>query len=493
MLKHWTSHAEYLQFVSQALPLLSPAQMKRLQFYKDSLEKLTSLDLDPIGELLAPYYSNTGRPALNQPELLRSFILMMDLGQLSITKWRELLQSDDFLSMLIGLETDQLPPVGSYYDFIDRLWLRNASLDRADSKRLYRFPKNKKKKKKPGSNNKLPEKHPGIVSKCIDFACSGKDFPFHYERLLQEVFSLAAIVPSLDLGIISDSPLTIAGDGTCVYCHSNSLGRKVCDCNRRGLWHCKCDRRYPAFDASNGWDSYLNAWFYGYTLYSISTYNKELHTDLPLHLRFLDARRNDSVSAVIALHEFRLLNPGLPVHSLCLDSANDNYATYQLCKDWEIIPFIDLNPNQGRPVSIPGEFTIDQDGTPLCQGGHRMVNWGLSSASRGRKWRCPLKCGKIDICSYQSSCSPSDYGRVIYTKTDWDIRLYPPVPRGTAEYKETYKTRTCSERMNNRILNHYHLHEMKIRGKKRYSFFTMIIGINIHLDARMKKAKLDAS
>ena len=47
--------------------------------------------------------------------------------------------------------------------------------------------------------------------------------------------------------------------------------------------------------------------------------------------------------------------------------------------------------------------------------------------------------------------------------------------------------------MNNRILNDYHLHDMKIHGKKRYSFFAMIAGINIHLDAWLKKAKLDAA
>lgn len=35
--------------------------------------------------------------------------------------------------------------------------------------------------------------------------------------------------------------------------------------------------------------------------------------------------------------------------------------------------------------------------------------------------------------------------------------LYPPIPRGTPQYKETYSQRTCSERINNRILNDYHL------------------------------------
>ena len=71
--------------------------------------------------------------------------------------------------------------------------------------------------------------------------------------------------------------------------------------------------------------------------------------------------------------------------------------------------------------------------------------------------------------------------------------LYTPVPRGTTEYKKIYNNRTGSERVNNRILNDYHLHDMRIHGKKRYSFFAIIAGINIHLDARLKKQKMDAA
>ena len=44
----------------------------------DSWHKLTSMNLDPAGDFLAPFYSNTGRPAINQPQILRSFFLMLD-------------------------------------------------------------------------------------------------------------------------------------------------------------------------------------------------------------------------------------------------------------------------------------------------------------------------------------------------------------------------------------------------------------------------------
>lgn len=86
------------------------------------------------------------------------------------------------------------------------------------------------------------------------------------------------------------------------------------------------------------------------------------------------------------------------------------------------------------------------------------------------KWRYPLACGKIDEHTHKNQFSPSKYGRVIYTKPDWDLRLFTPIPRGTKKWKET---RTCSERINNRILNDHKLHQMQIGGKKRYPFLQL--------------------
>jgi len=65
MLKYWTTHAEYQHFVSNSAANLSASQRKTLSFYSDSLDKLTSLDLDPVGRHLLLHYSDTGRPAKN--------------------------------------------------------------------------------------------------------------------------------------------------------------------------------------------------------------------------------------------------------------------------------------------------------------------------------------------------------------------------------------------------------------------------------------------
>ncbi|PKM51644.1 MAG: hypothetical protein CVV02_05080 [Firmicutes bacterium HGW-Firmicutes-7] len=493
MLKNWTSHAEYHQFITNAVSALNESQLKKFNSYSNSLAKLTSLNLDPLAVHLAPYYSSTGRPALHQPEIFRSFILMLDQNITSIDLWVKILLNDDLLALLIGCHPDELPPLGSYYDFIDRLWLHHKDLDKTDRNKLYHFPKNKRPSSKPGKGKKLSNRHPDIVKKVVSFVLDEREFPFHYEQLLQEIFSLIAIVPSLELNLFSSDSLTLSGDGTCVHCHSDTLGTKVCNCKSNGVYDCKCDRKFSDPDASFGWDSDLAAWYFGYTLYMLSTYNPTYHIDLPLHIRFLDARRHDSINAIVALSEFRKLNSNIPITNLCLDSANDNYPTYELCNKWNIIPFIDLNANRGHPKSLPQTMAFSKEGLPLCSAGLEMVLQGFCTGRSRHKWRCPAMCGIVDECPLGTSCSPSSYGRVVYTKPDWDVRLFPPVPRGTKAWKDVYSTRTSSERVNNRFLNDYRLHNMRIRGKKRYSFIAMMIGINIHLDARIKKAKIDAA
>lgn len=487
MLKSWTSHEEYINFFSNAASSLNDSQRKKLDSYSVSIKKLTSLNLDPLHSVLESHYSKTGRPALNQPEIFRSIILMLDMGETSLTNWISTLRSDDILAILIGCSPSSLPPLGSYYDLINRLWLRNTSDDRFDQNKLYKYPKaSKPKSKAPGKNKKLPNKHPNVVKKLTNFFLEGRSFSQRYERLLQEIFSLIAIVPSVELGLIPSENLTVSGDGTCVHCHSSSIGSKVCNCHENGIYDCKCDRKYSDIDATYGWDSDLNTWFYGHTLYAMSTYDPVTKSDLPLLFRYTQAKRHDSISGIVSLAELREVSPELRINNICFDSANDNYPTYGLLKEWDINPFIDLNSNRGKPATLPPALNITDKGIPICMRGNEMIYDGFCKNRSRHKWRCPLACGKIEECLYKNQCSPSDYGRVIYTKPDWDLRLFTLVPRGTQKWKETYKTRTCSERINNRILNDYKLHQMRIRGKKRYSFFTMMIGINIHLDARIK-------
>lgn len=484
MITNWNNHKFYQSFITEEINSFMKTQPMRIVGFKNTIAKLTSLNLDPVFEILKPYYSKIGRPAKAQAEILRSLILMIEQKETSITSWCKKLKSDNLLAVLIGCIPENLPPLGSYYDFIDRLWLRSKSIDKKNRKKLYTF--NRKPSKNIGKNNKLPNKNLGVVRKVKDFFLSGRSLNKRPERLLQEIFSLVAVIPSLELGLINETDLTISGDGTCVHCHSSSYGIKVCDCRKNGIYDCKCKRRFSDPDALFGWDSYLGQWFYGHTLYALSTYNKKLKIDLPLYLRFVGANRHDSVTGIFALAEFRNILPNLKIHNLCFDSANDNYPTYELLKEWDIRPFIDLNGDVGRKATYPPALRITNKGVPICLENQEMVYHGFCKNRSRIKWRCPLAMGKITYCSCKDSCSPSPYGRVIYTKPNWDLRLFTPVPRGSKEFKAIFNSRTCSERINNRILNDYNLHSARIQGKKRFSIFTMLIGINIHLDARVK-------
>ncbi len=494
MIKTWQTHQEYCKFLHEAKVHFDNSQRIRLTGeFATAREKLRLLNLDPVMELLEPYYPPHGRPAVNQPQILRSLVLMLDQGFTSITKWVEKLDSDSLLVFLIGCTPDSLPPLGSYYDFIDRLWLQDKQFQKCGRKDLFPANKNKKPAVKPGNDKKLPNRHPGITKIIAEAAVSRDEFHFYYEKLLHKVFCVAAVLPSMQHGLIPAGGITLSGDGTCVHTHASPFGHKVCKCPDNGEGRCSCPRHYSDPDAHFGWDSGIDDHYFGYTLYMLSYHNAQLGADLPLHIRFLDARRHDSVSGIVTLKEFRDLNPGISIKNLCFDSANDNYPTYNLCKTWDIRPFIDLNAGRGRPKSIPDEITIDKDGTPVCQAGYRMVYWGYCAGRSRCKWRCPLVCKKVDACSCRDKCSQSPYGRCIYTKPAWDVRLYPPVARGTQEYKKIYKNRTSCERVNNRILNDYHLHAMGIHRRKRYTFFAVVAGINIHLDAWIKKQNKDSA
>lgn len=126
----WQSHTEYhINFKNLKARFPSHLRSQLWDRYPKEREKLMALDLDSVGEYLAQFYSATGRPAKNQAQILRSFILFAFLfnrsdAEFSLTSWvGEVLPNDPVLIALIGCSSSQqLPAIGSYFDFIDRFW-----------------------------------------------------------------------------------------------------------------------------------------------------------------------------------------------------------------------------------------------------------------------------------------------------------------------------------------------------------------------------------
>lgn len=498
MIKHWQSMQDYKCFLHNSK--ISFDSSERIRLHTELWEpwqKLLLFDTDKAMEFLLPFYSHTGRPAQNQPQILRSFILFFllvskGLTPPSLTHWVKRLPNDRVLAALIGCYPDSLPPLGSYFDLVDRLWIQ-VNPDRYSRLKLLPASWNSKKPEKPkGKHQKAPEPAIRITDRIGDRLLSGKSIPFNFEARLQKLFYHVAVIPSIQCGLIPSDSLTVSGDGTAVHTHSNPRGHhtKVQKASLSPDELASAPRHYSDPDAAWGWDSDLDKYYYGFTLFQLSCHNRSLHTDVPLLLRFTSAKRHDSVCFLTAFSEMEKHMPALSIKNMCLDSAMDNLPTYRLLKDRGISAFIDLNNNCGRPKTIPDTIRIDKNGTPLCDAGLPMLPNGQDKRKGYLMWRCPYGKKHTDKCA--RNCSDSTYGRVIKTRPEWDIRLYTDVPRGTDAYKKIYNQRTATERINNRILNDYGLHRMMIHGKVHYSFFTTMIGICIHLDARYKLLQTSA-
>jgi hypothetical protein len=482
MLGFWRNHNDYQSFLANELSIFASSGI--LHEYEDLVHKLCLLDLDLLKPIIAPLYGTTGRSARYQPEIFRTFVIMSRL-KTPIDKWEVKLRLNPVIRILAGFPNDYAPSKASFYDFINRIY-------KLDERPRAKFKK-RKPKKKYGKGEKMPPKHPNVVARLVERILSGRRFDSRPELVLQTIFARTCVDTSRKLGLLGDV-ITMSGDGTCMHTGASPAGRKTCQCSASGNYHCDCSRKFSDPNASWGWDSHNERYIYGYTGYFLSSYDKQTNTDLPIYIRLVDAKRHDSVSAVVAIAEFRDMHPDIVINDFLSDSASDNHATYELLEAWNINAIIALNGKRGRKSTLPS-IELNDDGVPICPAGHPMIYWGtFTEKSRPRnKWRCPRVLQKTEACEACSSCSDSSYGRVVYTKPKWDIRIFTKIPRGTAEWKLKMNERTAAERVNNRILNHFGMEHTRQRGKKRISFFTTIAAINIHLDAQLAKLKSEGT
>ena len=450
--------------------------------------KMIFLDVDSIVPVLQPLYSHTGRPAKFQIEILRSFILMFHFGYTSISKWTTSLKNDPALAILIGCHPNTTPACTNHYDFINRIFQFYSPED------IFPPNKNSKPKLKLKKNQKLPETKIKM-NDVVDFYSSGFTDHDRPEVILQQLFQILAVNSSIAFNLINtnnDSGIIISGDGTAFHVHADSFGSKTkhLQISDSGPTNDPIYlRHYSDPDADIGWDSDLEVFYFGHTIYNISHHNPNLHIDLPLFLTFEKASRHDSITSISSFVHFSSINESFHPSFYCLDSASDNYPTHHFLLKNNVTPIIDVNKrNLGNNLYAP-HIGISENGKPICQAGFEMAPHGSDYKRYRHKFRCPLKCGKVSSCDLSRSCSSSDYGRVIYIKFDTDIKLFGPVPYKSDKWISIYKNRTSCERINNRILNDYHLASSRTRGRNRLMFMTHMIGINIHLDALYKMTK----
>lgn len=450
--------------------------------------KVLITDLTPVRELLVHTYKPRGEKPWDPVCLFRSYWLMCQYGDGAISNWVKTL-NNPLWAILSGFDPDDIPGIGTFYDFEKRLldFDMGQRSERLKHKRYFKRKPAKKLKK----NQKLKSRKPGVVRRITNRILRDEDKPptKRPEDILQLIFKYSFVLPSAQRGLLGDTDsLTIAGDGTLFATGASHYGIKDCDCRKQGNYKCDCPRRFSDPDANWGWDSHREKYVFGYSNYSFTTADSP--NDLPILSTLAQASRHDSITHNFTLNQLRQLYPEFNFSKDILDSAHDNYATYELLNHWGIEPFIALNKtNKGNTKYTACEITVDENGIPHCKCGHKMTFWGSDNDRYRHKWRCPHVCLKSVDCPFFDR-PEGDYGRTYYTKFKDDIRIFTPTVRDSKKWKETMKKRTSSERRNDRVKIDYSLEEDKVRSKSRWFIRVIMRDAAMHADAWVKKADL---
>ena len=243
---------------------------------------------------------------------------------------------------------------------------------------------------------------------------------------------------------------------------------------------CSCKRHYSQPDCNWGWDSHRECYFFGYHLYMYVA--SDSHSDLPIFPLLERASRHDMLSFLHSFFTMKAYLPEFSIEKLLLDSAHDAYAVYQYCRRENITPFIDLNPGHTGHFTYKDDFSIDNDGVPLCKLGLRMHKDGYEAAKHRAKYRCP-KSNRKRGCFCGHPCSPAKYGRTVHIFTDDNPRLFNIPPRDSKAWEKEYDGRTSVERSNKREKEDYKLEDGRHRSTKMW--YCRLYGIMMlqHLDA----------
>jgi hypothetical protein len=203
-----------------------------------TLMRFWNLDLSFTDTFMADKYSKFGPAPRTPSSMQRSYLLSIDFKVTSITEWAAQLKINPLYAILSGFEPGNTPGVGTFYDFINRLW--NSDDDHM-SPHIHPLKTKVKKPKTKGTK-----------------------------------------ADSVSTGLIHPDSLALAGDGTPVVTSHRERKKRICKCKDNGITDCKCDRYFSQPDCDIGWDSSRDCYYHGYDLYMLV----DSQSDLPVFPHF---------------------------------------------------------------------------------------------------------------------------------------------------------------------------------------------------------------
>ena len=205
------SHPDYRRFLSGVGGMYRINWRSYPPAVREIYIRFRELDLSAVDRIMQDQYSNRG-PESRQPScMLRSLLLMIVMNVVSITRWVETLHTSQFFAILSGFQPWDIPGVGTFYDFIDKLW----NLATPNFSSHIKPPAKQKVKKPKGKGQKAASIEKESVAELI---ARLSQVTFHTDKeaygLLFRIFRTCFLDESIRRGKVNPARLNIAGDGT---------------------------------------------------------------------------------------------------------------------------------------------------------------------------------------------------------------------------------------------------------------------------------------
>ena len=287
------------------------------------IERFYALDLSSVDQIMQDRYSIYGPKPRLPSDMLRSYLLSMKFKVTSLTAWVSLLKQNRLYAILSGFTVGDTPGIGTFYDFLKRLWMsenNNISPSSHPPKEKPKCPSKKGEKAAPVEKITVSELLDQFeITPPNDFSAAGRLF---------NIFKTVFLDKSASEGLIVLDNLAVSGDGTPIYTGASERKTRTCNCLEKGIRDCKCDRIYHQPDCNIGWDSHRNRHYFGYDLYMLTASDSQ--NDLPVFPFLGPESRHDSHGFLYNWFSMKQYLPEVHVNKVLLDSAHDAMAYYKI-------------------------------------------------------------------------------------------------------------------------------------------------------------------
>lgn len=520
--------------------------------YTEELNCLLDLSLDPVRAALKALYCPSGQgDPLDPVTMLRSWLLMALCREGSPTVWARRLRREPVLAIITGYQPGHTPGATTHRDFLTRLADGPYAVRRCqDVPYSQQFAGRHRRrladatKARREASDAAGMQQSALLAGMLLSPSARPQNPYALQTRLEFLFVQLGLNPTMAAALLPPE-LVVSGDGTVEVSAASKQGHRACDCPAGS--RCGCARDYLSKTAQFCWDQ-QHGWRFGDRSYTISVH---VHGhDIPLTTILPGGNESDFTLSLTALDRLLSLleHQGVPLQLTTFlgDGHHDAMGIYRYLKAKGIVPIIPLGessppaaaglsdtsttaapatppasastPNAKTPantkttrpakttsptprpqVDAYPHITFESDGTPLCPDGCRMRHHGYLKARAAHTFVCPAmrvnRAGEwifhADECPRHERCTPPEktMGLTYYIKSEADLRLFPPIPRESARFKELFAHRSGIER-ENASADSYHLDR---RHRNPALVLIRLTFINIVKHARLRDAERHAT